>query len=93
MNVPLQTIAAARVSSIKLLEEGNNSTINADQLHEVLDTISPNDVIILSVPPLVAQDIWKAALPAVNICILSLQFCLSVDVSLSKYPLCYIYHC
>ena len=62
----LQAIAAERVSHMIILDEGNNSSVNADQIHELLNSLSPNDVIILSVPPLTAQDIWKIAVQVVQ---------------------------
>lgn len=57
----IQQAVIERVSTMKVLEVGETSLINGDQVKEVLSGLRPTDFIILVVPPAVAEGIWSAA--------------------------------
>lgn len=57
----IQQLAIERVSSMKVLDAGENSSVSASQIDEILTGLNPSDVVVLAVPPLVAEDIWKVA--------------------------------
>eukprot|EP00249_Psilotum_nudum_P005665 c19100_g1_i1 orf=181-1620(-) len=57
----IQKMAIDRVLNMFVLESGDTSTIDTAQLKRILYSLQPNGVVILVVPPLIAEDIWKAA--------------------------------
>ncbi|KAH7293707.1 hypothetical protein KP509_28G037900 [Ceratopteris richardii] len=57
----IQQIAIERILSMKVLDLGEDSLININQVREILDGLNANNAVILALPPLTARDFWTLA--------------------------------
>lgn len=57
----IQLAATERVLNLEVLDSGENSSVDANQLEGILSVLQPSNFVILAVPPLVAEEIWRVA--------------------------------
>lgn len=63
----IQQLAIQRVSSMKVLDVGDNSSVSISQIEDILSGLNASNVVILAVPPLVARDFWRVAVQVVSV--------------------------
>lgn len=57
----LQAVGSSATVITYLLHMGVNSTINSTELAYALDRVGKDEFVIMSVTPIQANDIWRAA--------------------------------
>ncbi|KAI5054819.1 hypothetical protein GOP47_0029964 [Adiantum capillus-veneris] len=58
----IQQLVIQRVLSMRVLDVGDNSSVSASQIKEILNSLNPSNVVILALPPSIAKDFWTVAM-------------------------------